>query len=264
MKKLSGLMILLFTVIVLVGCQQKQTPNTWKEIEERGYIIVGLDDTFAPMGFRDNDGNLVGFDVDLAKAVGELLGVEVRFQPIDWDSKVLELNAGTIDMIWNGLTITDSRLEEMSFSSAYLANNQIIITKKDSTIDTIDDLIGKKVGVQISSASEDAVTASSIFTELGEFVKYDTFNAALLELSNGTIDAVVIDEIMGRYVISQTNDLYQVATENFGVETYGVGFRLESTNIRDQINEALQTLVDNGSAAVISNEWFGENIILLS
>ncbi|MCF7930367.1 MAG: amino acid ABC transporter substrate-binding protein [Acholeplasmataceae bacterium] len=264
MKKLSGLLILLLTVFVLIGCQKNEIPNTWEEIEERGYIIVGLDDTFAPMGFRDNDGNLVGFDVDLAKAVGELLGVEVRFQPIDWDSKVLELNAGTIDMIWNGLTITESRLEEMSFSSAYLGNSQIIITKKDSTIDTVNDLIGKKVGVQISSASEDAVTASSIFTQLDEFVKYDTFNAALLELSNGTIDAVVIDEIMGRYVISQTDNLYQVATENFGVETYGVGFRLESTNIRDQINEALQTLVDNGLAAIISNDWFGENIILLS
>lgn len=264
MRKLFGLLILVFTAVVLIGCQGKETPNTWAEVEERGYIIVGLDDTFAPMGFRDNDGNLVGFDVDLAKAVGELLDVEIRFQPIDWDSKVLELNAGTIDMIWNGLTITDSRLEEMSFSDAYLANSQIVITKKNSTIDTINDLIGKKVGVQISSASEDAVSASSIFTQLDEFVKYDTFNSALLDLSSGTIDAVVIDEIMGRYVISQTNDMYQVATENFGVETYGVGFRLESTDIRDQINLALLTLVTNGTAATISNDWFGENIILIS
>ncbi len=264
MRKLFGLLILVFAGVVLFGCQSEETPNTWVEIEERGYVIVGLDDTFAPMGFRNNDGELVGFDVDLAKAVGELLGVEVRFQPIDWDSKVLELNAGTIDMIWNGLTITESRLDEMSFSDAYLANSQIIITKKNSTIDTVNDLIGKKVGVQISSASEDAVSASSIFDQLDEFVKYDTFNLALLDLSSGTIDAVVIDEIMGRYVISQTNDLYQVATENFGVETYGVGFRLESTDIRDQINLALQTLVANGRAATISNEWFGENIILIS
>ncbi|MBU1093475.1 MAG: amino acid ABC transporter substrate-binding protein [Firmicutes bacterium] len=264
MKKLSGLLILIFTIFMLASCQSNEVPNTWAEIEERGYIIVGLDDTFAPMGFRNDDGDLVGFDVDLAKAVGELLGVEVRFQPIDWDSKVLELNAGTIDMIWNGLTITDSRLEEMSFSNAYLANSQIVITRKDSTIDTVNDLIGKKVGVQISSASEDAVSASSIFDQLDEFVKYDTFNLALLDLSSGTIDAVVIDEIMGRYVISQTNDLYQVATENFGVETYGVGFRLASTDIRDQINQALQTLVSNGSAATISNAWFGEDIILIS
>ena len=264
MRKLFGLLLFVLAVLILAGCQKNQTPNTWEEIEERGYIIVGLDDTFAPMGFRNDDGDLVGFDVDLAKAVGELLGIEVRFQPIDWDSKVLELNLGTIDMIWNGLTITDSRLEEMSFSDAYLANSQIVITKKDSTIDKVDDLIGKKVGVQISSASEDAVSASSIFAQLDEFVKYDTFNLALLDLSNGTIDAVVIDEIMGRYVISQTNDLYQVATENFGIETYGIGFRLESTDIRDQINQALLTLVLNGSAATISNAWFGEDIILIS
>ena len=264
MKKITGLIVLIITVFVLVGCQKEAIPNTFAEIEDRGYFIVGLDDTFAPMGFRDNDGNLVGFDVDMAKAVSELLGVEVRFQPIDWDSKVLELNAGTIDMIWNGLTITDSRLDEMSFSDAYLANSQIIITKKDSTIDTVNDLVGKKVGVQISSASEDAVTANAVFSQLGELVKYDTFNLALLELSNGTIDAVVIDEIMGRYVISQTADLYQVATEDFGKEMYGVGFRLESTDLRDKINEALSTLVNNGTAATVSNDWFGEDIILIS
>ena len=125
-------------------------------------------------------------------------------------------------------------------------------------------LVGKKVGVQISSASEDAVTANAVFSQLGELVKYDTFNLALLELSNGTIDAVVIDEIMGRYVISQTADLYQVATEDFGKEMYGVGFRLESTDLRDKINEALLTLVNNGTAATVSNDWFGEDIILIS
>jgi len=115
MKKIGLLFLSIIGVIVLSACGTESTPTTWAEIEERGYFIVGLDDTFAPMGFRDNDGNLVGFDVDLAKAVSEKLGVEVRFQPIDWDAKVLELNSGNIDMIWNGLTITDSRKEEMSF-----------------------------------------------------------------------------------------------------------------------------------------------------
>lgn len=259
MKKILSLILVLLVSTTLLGCQE-QTINTWDDIEERGYFIVGLDDTFAPMGFRDTDGNLVGFDVDLATEVSERLGVEVRFQSIDWDSKVLELNAGTIDMIWNGLTITESRLEEMSFSNPYLVNTQMIMTASGSTINTINDLADLKIGVQISSASEEAVLANTISDEFSELVKYDNYNLALLDLQNGTIDAVVIDEIMGRYIISQSDALYQVAEENFGEEEYGVGFRLESTDIRDQINQVLQEMIDDGTAAEISIKWFDEDI----
>lgn len=261
MKKLLGVILLFLVSMTMIGCDNGPV-NTWVGIEERGYFIVGLDDTFAPMGFRDNDGNLIGFDVDLAKEVSDRLGVEVRFQPIDWDSKVLELNSGTIDMIWNGLTVTESRQEEMLFSNPYIANTQMILVRKDSGIDTIQDLAGLKVGVQISSASEEAVNANAIVDQLGELVRYDTFNAALLELDNGTIDAVVIDEIMGRYVISQTDNTYDVASENFGEEEYGVGFRLESTQIKDVINQVLQEMIDDGTATEISVTWFGEDIFI--
>lgn len=259
MKKIMSMLLLLLTSLSLAGCQ-KGPIDTWSQIEERGYFIVGLDDTFAPMGFRDNDNNLVGFDVDLAKEVGRRLGVEARFQPIDWDSKVLELDSGTIDMIWNGLTITEARSEQMLFSVPYLVNTQMIMTKAGSNIQTINDLAGLNVGVQIQSASEEAVNANAIVNDLGELVKYDTFNQALLDLQNGTIDAVVIDEIMGRYVMSKTPGTYQVAEENFGEEQYGIGFRLEATGIRDQINAVLQDMVSDGTAAQISVAWFGEDI----
>jgi len=154
MKKLLLIGIAILGVFGLAACGNNDMPQSLKDIEDRGYMIVGLDDTFAPMGFRDNSGNLVGFDVDLAKEVGMRLGVEVRFQPIDWDAKVLELNAGTIDMIWNGLTITASRLEEMAFSNAYLANTQMIMVKAGSDIVSMSNLSGQKLGVQISSAAE--------------------------------------------------------------------------------------------------------------
>jgi polar amino acid transport system substrate-binding protein len=262
MKKLILMGIAILGVLGLTACGSNEMPQTWEDIEERGYMIVGLDDTFAPMGFRDNDGNLVGFDVDLAKEVGSRLRIEVRFQPIDWDAKVLELNAGTIDMIWNGLTITESRLEEMAFSNAYLANTQMVMVKAGSDITTISDLAGLKLGVQISSAAEDAVNASDIVDDLGELVKFDTYNAALLELQNGTIDAVVIDEIMGRYIISQNEGVYGTLEENFGEEEYGIGFRLESTNLRDKINEILNEMIADGTAAEISENWFDEDIFL--
>jgi len=262
MKKLALFVLTLVLVAALAACQEG-VPQTIEDLENRGYF-VGLDDTFAPMGFRDTDeGNLVGFDVDLAKEVAIRLGIELRFQPIDWDAKVLELNAGTIDMIWNGLTITESRLEEMAFSNPYIKNTQMIMVKSGSSIETILDLTGKKVGVQISSASQEAVEGNAILTQLDELVKYDTFNLALLELENGTIDAVVIDEIMGRYIISQNEGVYQVATENFGEEEYGIGFRLESTDIRDQINQILIEMIEDGTAAEISIKWFDEDIFLV-
>ncbi len=262
MKKILLIGIAILGVLGLTACGNNNLPQSLEDIEDRGYMIVGLDDTFAPMGFRDNQGNLVGFDVDLAKEVGERLGIEVRFQPIDWDAKVLELNAGTIDMIWNGLTITESRLEEMAFSNPYLANTQMVMVRQNSMITSISDLAGLKLGVQISSAAEDAVNASDIVDQLGELVKFDTYNSALLELQNGTVDAVVIDEIMGRYIMSQNEGQYKALEENFGEEEYGIGFRLEAGALRDEINAILNEMIEDGTAASISEKWFDEDIFL--
>lgn len=262
MKKILLFGIAILGVFGLAACGNNDMPQSLDDIEDRGYMIVGLDDTFAPMGFRDNNGNLVGFDVDLAKEVGSRLGIEVRFQPIDWDAKVLELNAGTIDMIWNGLTITESRLEEMAFSNPYIANTQMVMIKAGSDISVINDLAGLKLGVQISSAAEDAVNANAIVDDLGELVKFDTYNTALLELQNGTVDAVVIDEIMGRYIMSQNEGVYEALVENFGEEEYGIGFRLESSALRDSINAILNEMIEDGTAAEISIKWFDEDIFL--
>jgi polar amino acid transport system substrate-binding protein len=261
MKKILLLFVVVLGIVTLASCGE-EVVQTWEGIEDRGYVVVGLDDTFAPMGFRDDQGELTGFDVDLANEVGRRLNIEVRFQPIDWDAKVLELNSGTIDMIWNGLTITESRLEEMVFSNPYLENTQMVMILKDANITNIADLAGLKVGVQISSASEDAVVANDIYDDLGELVKFDTFNSALLELQNETVDAVVIDEIMGRYIMSLNPGVYDVLEDNFGEETYGIGFRLESSDIRDQINQVLAEMISDGKASEISVKWFDEDIFL--
>ncbi len=263
MKKIIIFFLSLMATIILSSCSANNVINTWDEIEERGYFIVGLDDTFAPMGFRDEKGNLVGFDIDLANAIAKKLNLEVRFQPIDWDAKVLELNAGTVDMIWNGLTITDSRKEEMLFSDPYIANSQIILVNVNSSINTISDLDGKKLGTQVSSAAEEVVKNNDIYNNLSEFLTYDSYNQALLELENNVIDAVVIDEIVGRYIIAQeTTSQITIADENFGAEQYGIGFRLESTEIRDMINDALQEMILDGTACEVSIKWFGEDIFI--
>jgi polar amino acid transport system substrate-binding protein len=135
------------------------------------------------------------------------------------------------------------------------------MTLADATIDTIADLDGLKVGAQLGSASEDLVKANPIFEEL-ELVTTDTFNLALLELDAGNIDAVVVDEIYGRYVIAQNPGEYRVMSEDFGDETFGIGFRLGNTTIRDIINDTLFDLIESGDALVISETWFSEDVFL--
>lgn len=252
----------LFAIVGLASCGAPSIPTTFDALVERGYVIVGLDDTFAPMGFRNDQNELVGFDVDLAKLVFETLDIEVRFQPIDWAAKVLELDAGNIDMIWNGLTITEPRRLEMLFSDPYIANRQIVLTRASDTFDTIAELADKVVAAQLGSASEDAVKDNAIFEDLADFITTDTFNAALLELDAETVDAVVVDEIYGRYLISQNPGEYRVMTETLGDEFYGIGFRLGNTTIRDTVNDTLFDLIESGEALAIAETWFAEDVFL--
>lgn len=251
----------LFAVVGLASCGAPSIPTTFDALVDRGYVIVGLDDTFAPMGFRNDQNELVGFDVDLAKLVFETLDIEVRFQPIDWAAKVLELDAGNIDMIWNGLTITEPRRLEMLFSDPYISNRQIVLTKADATIDTIAELADRTVAAQLGSASEDAIKANAIFEDL-TLITTDSFNDALLELDANSVDAVVVDEIYGRYVISQNPGEYRVMTETLGDEFYGIGFRLGNTTIRDTVNDTLFDLIESGDALAIAQEWFAEDVFL--
>ena len=142
MKKICALFIIL--VLLLTGCSSAKTQDVKQD--ETKTLVVGLDDTFAPMGFRDDNGELVGFDIDLANAVAEKIGYEVSFQPIDWAMKETELNSGNIDCIWNGYSITEERKTKVSFSTPYLDNAQLIITLADSEIASKADLAGKTVG----------------------------------------------------------------------------------------------------------------------
>jgi polar amino acid transport system substrate-binding protein len=246
---------------MLLGCSTS-TEDAYVLIESRGYFVVGLDDTFAPMGFRNDDDELVGFDIDLAREVALRLGLEVRFQPIDWDAKILELDAGNIDVIWNGLTITPARMEEIAFSNPYLANRQIVIVRAESGIDTLEDLSGAKVGVQVASAAEEAVLASASASGFDELLRYDDYATARLELDAGLIDAIVIDEVMGRYMIAAVTNDYRVLTEDFGSEEYGIGFRKSDVTFVTKVNEALEALAADGTAASIAVRWFGADVFL--
>ena len=262
MKKLTVLLVFI-VVVALSGCNAEESElNALEKVLEDGYLIMGLDDTFAPMGFRDTDGEITGFDVELGQAVAEKLGVELRLQPIEWDSKVLELNAGNIDMIWNGLSITDERLLQMSFSDPYLNNRQIVLVQNDMTISEVSDLVGLKVGVQIDSSGQSVLQDNAVYATIGEMVQFNSFNDALLDLDSGRIDAIVIDEIMARYVVSQNTYSVVVTDVSLGDDVYGVGFRLEDTVLRDRIDAILDELYDEGIVSQISIKWFGEDVFL--
>lgn len=173
------------------------------EIKAKGKFIVGLDDSYPPMGFRDEKNEIVGFDIDLAKEVAKRMGVEVEFQPIDWDSKELELNSGKIDCIWNGMTITDERIANMFFAKPYIANQQIIIVPASSGITKKAQLEGKVVGLQKGSSSLEALTGDPVGSKVKEIVEYADNVSAYMDLQAGRIDVFVVDSVVGRYVISQ-------------------------------------------------------------
>ena len=254
-KKVKLAVLLILTAILAVGCAaQSSQPET----EE---LIMGLDDTFAPMGFRDEKGELVGFDVDLANEVAERIGVTIKFQPIDWSMKETELNAGNIDLIWNGYTITAERQEKVAFTKPYLENSQIIVTLADSDINTKVDLAGKNVAVQAESSALDAINSEPEVAEsFGELVEFSTNNEAFSDLESGRSDALVVDEVNARYFMKQVGEeKYKVLDEDFGDEEYGIGLRKEDTELLKKINDAMDEMKKDGTYDAIYAKWFSEN-----
>ncbi len=263
--KSFALLVLIFAMLVsLSGCgKSKVTGASLDEIRDRGTIVMGLDDTFAPMGFRDKQNELVGFDVDLAREVFKRAGLEVDLQPIDWSMKETELNTGKIDVIWNGYTITDGRKKEVNFTKPYLTNKQIIVTMADSTIEKRSDLEGKKVAIQSESSAVDAVNEyPDIVAKFdgGEPILFATNDEALMDLEAGRSDAVVGDEVYVRYYISQKDEeKYKIATEDFGDEDYGIGFRKTNEDLLELIDGILDDMRADGSYDEIHGRWFSEN-----
>lgn len=264
-KKFALLTATVLTLgLLFSGCgQTKQAgDNSLNDIKQKGQFIVGLDDSFPPMGFKDDKGEIVGFDIDLAKEAAKRMGVKVVFKPVQWDGVLLSLNNKDIDVIWNGLTVTDKRKEQIDFSKIYLQNKQIIVVKNDSTIKGKKDLSGKKVGLQLGSSSETALNDDKTTSStLKEVKKYSDNTEALMDLNQGRVDAVVVDEVVGRYYISKKPGLYKVLDEDFGKEDYGVGIRKTDKSFKEELDKTLDAMKADGTANKISQKWFGKDIV---
>ncbi len=257
LKKLVSLGLVL---VLMAGCSTKSSSDkSLKDVLAKDKFVIGFTD-YPPLGFEVN-GVVTGFDIEIAKEVCVRLGVEPVFQYIDWDSKVMELNNKNIDVIWNGLTITAAREKEILFSKPYFNNKIVIMTLAGSTTKSIAELSGLKVGVELASSGQEALEGSSVFSKLGEEVKFTSISEAVLDLNAKNIDAIVADEIFARYAISKNTSSYRIVDEAFNSENYGVGFRLTDLALRDKVDKIIDEMIADGKAAEISKTLFGEDLL---
>ncbi|MDR0852738.1 MAG: amino acid ABC transporter substrate-binding protein [Clostridiales Family XIII bacterium] len=238
--------------------------DSLNELQKKGQLVLGCDDEFPPMGFRDATGNLTGFDIELAQAVADRLGVELIAKPIDWSTKEMELTSGNIDVIWNGYSITEDRNKQVEFTKPYLANEQLLVVKASSDIQTKGDLSGKIVGVQSESAALELLAADTDFEgTLGEVREYGDYQDALLDLkSSSRIDAVGVDKILIEYVMLQEPGTYRILDESLGSEYFGIGLRQGSVSLREAIDNVLDEMQKDGTTDAICEKWFTENIVI--
>ena len=232
-----------------------------QKVKEKGKLVLGFDDAFPPMGFRDDDNQIVGYDIDLAKEVAKRLGVKLEPQPIDWNAKEQELNTGKIDCIWNGFTITDERQKAMSFTKPYLRNAQVVVVKKGSPHSTLASLKGKKVGLQAGSSAAGALEGAKEFrASLKEVVEFKDNLTALMDLEARGVDAVVMDLIVADDNIKRSRKGYAVLKESLAPEVFGVGFRKDDLALRDAVQKALEAMAADGTLGKVTTKWFGSDI----
>ncbi|WP_125703088.1 amino acid ABC transporter substrate-binding protein [Lacticaseibacillus daqingensis] len=263
-KRLLALATLLLTLIAVAGCARTKAADSWARIEKDKTVVIGLDDTFVPMGFRNKDGSLSGYDIDLAKAVFKLYGIKPDFQTIEWSMKETELKNQTIDLIWNGYSVTPERQKQVAFSADYLINHQILVTKTSEGVKKMADMAGKTLGVQTGSSGAAALDGSpkllKQYIKNQEPVLYDTFTDAFLDLNAGRIQGIFMDEVYARYYIAHQQDptAYQVLSGTFDSEDFAVGMRKSDTPLQAKINAGFKTLEANGTLAKLNKKWFGK------
>jgi polar amino acid transport system substrate-binding protein len=263
MKKLTAVLLLSAgALLAACGKQEAATPAAAPAAVAMTKIVVGLDDNFPPMGFRDEKNELVGFDIDMAREAAKRMAVEVEFKPIDWSAKEAELAGKRVDALWNGLTITDERKKNLDFTAPYMENHQIVVVAANSPIKTKADMAGKVVGAQEGSSAVDAVKKdAAVFASFKEFKTFGDNVTALMDLATGRLGAVVVDEVVGRYYVAKKPTEYAIINEHFGTEDYGVGVRKGDTELHGKLDKALAEMKKDGAAAAIATQWFGKDII---
>ena len=244
--------------------EQTTEAETAQAATDRTKLTVGFDAEFPPYGYMDDNGEYTGFDLELAQEVCDRNGWELVKQPIDWDSKDMELSSGSIDCIWNGFTI-NGREDEYTWSVPYVDNSQVFVVGTDAGVTTEADLAGKVVGVQKDSAAlaaleGDKADLAATFTDM---VQYADYNTAFMDLEAGAIDALAIDIGVAQYQIESRGDGYVILEEPLALEQYGIGFYLGNEELKNQVEATLLEMAEDGKFMEIAEKYdLGESVCL--
>lgn len=266
-RKIALLMVgAMMAMTLIAGCGSKKettednsqdtttTEDSADSGTERTKFIVGFDANFPPYGYEE-DGEYVGFDLDLAQEVCDRNGWELEKQPIDWDSKDMELDSGTIDCIWNGFTI-NGRENDYTWTEPYVDNSQVMVVPEDARIATLDDLAGKQVLVQADSSALKALQGDQkALAETFTLTEVADYNTAFMTMESGAADAVAMDIGVADYQIESRGGGYVILEEEIAAEQYGVGFKLGNEELRDQVQDTLNEMAQDGKLTEIAEKW---------
>ncbi|ADL51336.1 transporter substrate-binding domain-containing protein [Clostridium cellulovorans] len=257
-KKLLLLATAVFCVAgIATGCKSKETTNVLDKVKEAKVLKVGLESGFAPLEYKDENDKLVGFDVDLANAIGDKLGVKVEFVDTAFDTITQSLKKNDFDIIIAGLNITEERKKEIDFTEPYIMSGQsIIVQSSNKEITSEEGLKGKKVGVGKGTTSLEFAEGMS---GLGEIVEYEDVPSELMDLKIGRIDAVIVDEVVGDFYVAKDKTAYKKVVA-LGKEPMGIAVDKGQTELLDAVQKAYNDLKTDGTLGEISNKWFGMDI----
>lgn len=252
--------LIIIGIIVIIGIILGISINKPKN---ENTFILGMDDSFPPMGYRNENNELVGFDIDLANEVCKKMGMKLKTQTISWAAKEQELDSGNIDCIWNGFGYTEDRNNAMTLSKPYVKDKSMFVVKEGSNYENQYELKGKKIGVQSGSTQEKRLNESNYGKELGEIIGYTDYLTALMDLETGNIDAVYMSQISGNYIIEKQNKEFKTFdATGIGEESKGmvIAFKKGNTELKDKVEKALEELKQEGKLKELSEKWFGKDL----
>lgn len=258
MKKLISLLLALTMILTLVACGNKEADKPQAEsdlsyVKGNGKLVIGYTD-YAPMNYTDKDGVFTGFDTELATLTCEKLGVEPEFVEINWKTKEVELNAKSIDCIWNGLTIDDERKAAMEITKPYIKNAQVVLIKEGTTYNGTESLIGKTVVAEQGSAGEKTIEADDNLKQ-ANFVPKTLQTDCLMELKSGTADAAVLDLTLAKTMTGKgTNYEDIIIVDHLAEEDYGVAFR-KGSDICAEVNKIFDGFISDGTIAKLAEKY---------
>ncbi|MCR5673365.1 MAG: transporter substrate-binding domain-containing protein [Lachnospiraceae bacterium] len=251
MKRMIALLLVTVMALSLAGCGAKTAASDLEYIKQKGTLIVGITD-FAPMDYKDDSGEWIGFDADLGRAVCEDLGIGIEFIEIDWDNKILELDNKSIDCVWNGMTLTDEVKAAMNCTNAYCKNAQVVVLKADKAADYKEEgsLSDLKFAVEAGSAGEAAAEEKG-----WNFTSLTSQADALMEVEAGSSDACIIDLLMAGAMIGEGTSYTDLTTTvELTEEEYGVGCRKDS-DLTAALNDEFKKLYDNGTIETLAEKY---------